>query len=194
MPKRVSSSYLGLQARRCLFRGSTRPLCAYLRYVNLLVTSRSKSLSPERNESARAFVRELVRAKFDGNTLAAAKAFGLSDATLYDFLAGKRGAGLKLLEAVSRYSRVQIPKILGMEADTVALEIDVSVPPQLSVLAGWAEAAGSARDFDEAVPEWAWDAVGRCRLAASMKVSPRLVLDLAYVLTKHGFTPKRPAP
>lgn len=74
---------------------------------------RNKALDPERNASARKFVEVLVKKDFGGNTTGAAKQFGISQSLLYEFLAGTRGAGMKLLDGVSRYSGQSIDAIVG---------------------------------------------------------------------------------
>jgi hypothetical protein len=74
---------------------------------------RTKALREEENEAVRAFVRNIIRDRFDGNQSAAAKKWGVTQPMISDLLSRKRGAGMKLLSAVSTYSGISIDQILG---------------------------------------------------------------------------------
>lgn len=75
----------------------------------------SKSLGTKRNDTARAYIAELVKRRFDGNVLQASKAIGISQSALYEFLGGSRGAGMKILDAVARFDGTTIDRIVGGE-------------------------------------------------------------------------------
>jgi len=76
---------------------------------------RNKSLDPDTNAAVRSFVDGVVKEDFRGNTTAAARRFKVSQSMLYEFLGGKRGAGMKLLEGVASYTRQPLDVILGRE-------------------------------------------------------------------------------
>lgn len=64
---------------------------------------RGKALPTDRNSRFRAGVADLVGRVFGGNKTAAAKAFGVTQGFLSDFLNGRRGAGFKLIEGVKKF-------------------------------------------------------------------------------------------
>ena len=61
------------------------------------MTTHSKSLPSEHNERLRGVVRELVDGEFQGNASRAAKAFGVTQSLVSEFLAGARGANSRKL-------------------------------------------------------------------------------------------------
>lgn len=83
---------------------------------------RNKAIEAERNAAARKFVEVLVKRDFGGNTSVAAKAIGISQSLLYEFLAGTRGAGMKLLDGVSRLSGESIDVIVGRPGAAAAAQ------------------------------------------------------------------------
>lgn len=74
---------------------------------------RTKSLDPELNEAARRFVDAVVKKRFGGNKKLAAAAFGISGSVLGEFLGGTRGAGMKLLGGVARFTGQPIDAIVS---------------------------------------------------------------------------------
>ena len=116
---------------------------------------RTKSLSPGANEAARAVVRELVVREFAGNVKAAAKAIGVSQSLLHEFLEGIRGAGMHTLEALSKYTGKPIDVIVGhapAAMDDSALGRDVDYPARFAELEAWNSRATrpfAADVFDE---------------------------------------------
>lgn len=91
----------------------------------------SKSLSEERAQAARAFTQRLVQERFAGNTSAAARALGVSQAQLYEFLNGIRGPGMKMLEAVADHARVSLDSVLGRAPEQTG-ERSVEAPDDLA--------------------------------------------------------------
>lgn len=89
-----------------------------------LGSMRNKSLEPVRNAAARALVKNLVENDFAGNVSAAAKRLSISQSLLYEFLDGKRGAGMKLLDAVSAYTHQPIDVIIGRKPQPEARSVD----------------------------------------------------------------------
>ena len=89
---------------------------------------RTKSLDPERNEAARAYVRDIVDRDFKGNVTAAARRWHISQPMLSEFLKGSRGAGMKLLEAVARHAGSSIDEIIGRPSDVATqTPLDIAV-------------------------------------------------------------------
>lgn len=112
-----------------------------------------KSLTPDRNEHLRALVTELVRTDFDGNRASAARGLKVSQSYIQEFLGGSRGAGRKLLEALSDYTKRSVDDMLGRPT----LERD-PVQGTLGAIPGWAEAFAEAqRKYGRTIPPWAFE-------------------------------------
>jgi hypothetical protein len=89
---------------------------------------KGKSLDPERNEAARGLAKRLVATDFEGNVNAAAKAFGVSQSMLYEFLDGKRGAGMKLLEGIATYRQCTLDEVIGRPLpEPTRTELDIAL-------------------------------------------------------------------
>jgi hypothetical protein len=74
----------------------------------------NKSLEPDQNDALRALVRELIDRDFDGKVSVAAKAEPpISHSLLFEFLDGRRGAGVKLLNWISARTGRGIDELLG---------------------------------------------------------------------------------
>lgn len=118
---------------------------------------RSKSLDPELNEAARAYVRRVVAEKFAGNKRNAAAAFGISGSILGEFLSGTRGAGMKLLGGVAAYTGHSLDRIVGR---TLTLVTDDGRSAWRN-LAAWQQATVEARrDYGKRLPSVAFDHAG----------------------------------
>jgi len=89
----------------------------------------NKSVGAKKNDAARRYVDQLVKDDFGGNVSKTAEAIGISQSMLYDFLHGKRGAGMTLLEGVAQYRRVSIDVVLGNVPD---LAVGRRVPLELA--------------------------------------------------------------
>lgn len=75
--------------------------------------NQSKSLTPRQNELARNELRKLVERRFPGKQADAAKALGVSQPTLANFLSGARGLGPKLMRGIARIDSAVAGLILG---------------------------------------------------------------------------------
>lgn len=102
----------------------------------------TKSLQDEQNDRVRAFVQKLIEGRFNKNMTAAADAFGISQSLLYEFMKGTRGAGMKLLAGVSKFTGERIDDIVnGVPSSgerSTSIELDPRYPNA-------AEAAAMAR-------------------------------------------------
>lgn len=78
----------------------------------------SKALTHEQNEALRSVLRGIVEKDFGGVKLRAAKALGISHSLLTEILAGHRGAGTKMLTAISNYTRRSIDDLMGHDFHT----------------------------------------------------------------------------
>jgi hypothetical protein len=76
-----------------------------------------KSLDEQRNEAARDYIRAIVEQDFKGNVSAAAVEFDVKQPTLSNFLNGKSGAGISLLDGVASYRNVSLDVVLGRAKD-----------------------------------------------------------------------------
>lgn len=70
-----------------------------------MTSTSGKSLRDDQNERVRGIVRELVTKEFAGNMTAAARAFGVRQSLVSEFLSGARGAGPKLINGIPRVDR-----------------------------------------------------------------------------------------
>jgi hypothetical protein len=157
-------------------------------------TVSTKSLDPERNKAARAFVRSLIDRDFGGLVTAAAKRWGLSHSIVYEFLNGTRGAGIKLLDAVSRYSGVSIEEIVGGAPPMPHLRVvreHGAQAPMLFELPGYAEAEAAARKR-VGFPEWVFQRVRGVSGLEPDRVTAELLLALATIIAQHSSPPKTP--
>jgi hypothetical protein len=73
----------------------------------------TKALPKIQNDAARRFIEAVIKKDFADNLTKAADAFGVAQSTISDFLAGNRGAGMKLLSGVSAHTKQPIEVILG---------------------------------------------------------------------------------
>lgn len=78
-------------------------------------SQQTKSMSRERQDAARRFVQGVVDGRFGGNVSQAAKAIGISQSMLYEFLNGTRGLGMKLLEGVADLEQCPMDVVVGRE-------------------------------------------------------------------------------
>lgn len=74
---------------------------------------KNKSLREDQNKRLRAIVRELVDGEFAGSATAAARAFGVAQSMVSEFLAGGRGAGPKLINGIAEYTGRSIDDLYG---------------------------------------------------------------------------------
>lgn len=73
----------------------------------------SKSLQPDQNERIRRELRAWIDKEHAGNDKAAAKALGISQSLVSEFLAGGRGAGPKLINAFATHAGRSIDDLYG---------------------------------------------------------------------------------
>ena len=85
---------------------------------NTLVRMASdRALPPKQNEELRRRLRELIATKYDGTLTHAAKALGVSHATLSDVISGKRGVGQKLMNGMANVTGVTVDVLLGRSVE-----------------------------------------------------------------------------
>lgn len=73
----------------------------------------SKSLTAAQNEHLRGVVRRILTQDFDGNVSRTAKALGVVQSMVSEFLSGARGAGPKMLQGVADYTGQSIDSLYG---------------------------------------------------------------------------------
>lgn len=81
--------------------------------LGMAEAKRTKSMSPERTEAARRFVRALVDGEFGGNVRAAATATKVSYSLLNEFYRGVAGLGNNSLEKIADYTGKGTDEITG---------------------------------------------------------------------------------
>jgi transcriptional regulator with XRE-family HTH domain len=95
----------------------------------MLAVVSNKTIGEERNSAVRAVVRGLIEKSFEGDQAAAAKAFGVSPSLVSEFLSGKRGAGMKLLDGIAAYTGRPIDEIVRHRpAEEIRVEYDERYP------------------------------------------------------------------
>ena len=72
-----------------------------------------KSLPPVQQEAVKAAIREIVQRDFGGKVQPFAKAIGVSQGFVSDVLNDKRGPGISLLTALSRFAGKSIEELTG---------------------------------------------------------------------------------
>lgn len=135
-----------------------------------------RALPAAQNEALRRRLREMVNARFDGVLTHAAKALGVSHATLSDVLSGKRGVGQKLLDGMANVTGQSLDVLLGR-----AVELDPAAArggDRVGQHPGYARAALELRAKlarrGVAVDE---SAVAEIREASMSRVRPVLTVD-----------------
>jgi hypothetical protein len=73
----------------------------------------TRAIADDANEAARQFAKDLIDREFGGNVAKAARVIGVSKAGLGAFVRGAKGAGLGLLRAIAKHSRVSVDAITG---------------------------------------------------------------------------------
>ncbi len=150
------------------------------------MTNPARSIGGEANERLRAIVRELLRARFEENISAFARALGVTGPYLNEFLSGKRGAGAKLLHALADYTGRTLDDLSGRSAARA-----IAPPVDGVALAGnlphWSVAAAAARAL-RVVPDEAIDAAAHIGglTPPTGGVTPEFVIDLAQFVARYG--------
>lgn len=88
-----------------------------LQRCGIVAPVKSKALGTARNQAVRDYVRGIIAEDFKGNATAAARAFNVSQPMIFDFLAERRGAGMKLIDGVAAYRGVTIDVVMGRAGD-----------------------------------------------------------------------------
>jgi uncharacterized protein (DUF305 family) len=91
------------------------------------MAGKTKSLEKAQNAAVRSLARKVVKERFEDNTSAAARALGVSQSMLYEFISDppRRGAGVRVLNGLASY--------LGWTIDDVIRgEQSLSVPTHLA--------------------------------------------------------------
>lgn len=122
--------------------------------------SRSKELADEHNEYARAYTRRIVEEDFEGIEAAAARGFGLGQSTLHDFLAGTKGAGFQMLDAIAVYAKIPIDALIGRA---------VTYEPPLNQEPNWDKVRAETIAMHPEIPVDCIDDVGKGSFTSDVK-------------------------
>ena len=87
------------------------------RALTLVRMPSDRALPPKQNEELRRRLRELIATKYDGTLTHAAKALGVSHATLSDVISGKRGVGQKLMNGMANVTGAPVDVLLGRSVE-----------------------------------------------------------------------------
>lgn len=147
--------------------------------VGFVSGASGKSLGTDANEKLRATLETLVREQFEGNRAAAARRLGVSQSLVQEFLGGTRGAGTKLLKAISDFTHRPIDELMGRPALVSGSDPDV-VHPVLGSRPGAHEALARAKRQEPWFPAFAWeDAMSTATLIAPAVVTPAMLVAAA---------------
>ena len=94
----------------------------------------TKSLSAAQNLRARRILRDVLDALFDGKQAVAEGPLGISQGSISEFLAGKKGLGPKLLAGVASVDQHAALAMLGVRIPSLAPEIQRLFPEIVSTL------------------------------------------------------------
>lgn len=148
-------------------------------------------LGDERNEIVRAYIRKMVASQFGGSVRAAARAMSVQGSTLNEFLRGDSGAGMKLLDGLSKVAGRSLDEILAPQQDTSSPQ-GAAPTPRSSVTAvsfgqlpNWPELQAFAASMRPQIPQWAWDALAESQVWLTVPITGQLVIDLGEFLARH---------
>lgn len=142
----------------------------------------------------REVLRGIIASDFEGVLLRAAKSFDVSHTILSEILSGGRGAGMKVLAALSKHTGRTIDDILYGDSPPDTGERGVmrierepshayaeSEAPMLENLPDWPELVATAQSLDEArgVPAWAFEFLGISNGLSTVPMVPSAIVDLA---------------
>lgn len=74
---------------------------------------KNKALPHEQNENVRAALREVLVSRHANNVSSLAKALGISQSMVHEFMNGQRGAGMKILHAAAAYTGRSVDELLS---------------------------------------------------------------------------------
>lgn len=153
------------------------------------------TLGNARNEVLRRLVREVLVTDFDGTQAAAARALGVSGATLSDFLMSKKGAGSQLQDGLVKYLRRSMDQIAASGGDLGALRGLQPAAPitgrevRFIDLPNWISLRAAAEEQRPRHAPWVWERLASARVWLDGPVTPGLVADLADVVARHQEPP-----
>jgi transcriptional regulator with XRE-family HTH domain len=136
----------------------------------------SKSLVDAANERVRAATRAYVRDRHGNNASAAARELGVSQPMLSEFMAGTRGAGPRLLNAIADATGYSLDYLHGRTDSPTGI-----IGERFLDHPDWARVAAEARRrFPLAVPPYAYDGAGRfARERRAVALTAEVALQLA---------------
>lgn len=140
---------------------------------------RNKALTPEQNDVLRAIVRDVIDRQFGGVVSVAAQATPkISHSLLFEFLDGRRGAGMKLLEWISARTDRGMDDLLGRSGRPSAG--GGSSRPVARNITGWKHSATIVAKTKKWIPHEAIEAVGETAfLLAPERITPQFIIEHA---------------
>lgn len=151
------------------------------------------TVAPDRAAAMWRAVRELVDGEFRGNQAEAAKALGVSGATVSNFLSRKTSVGSGIERGVTRYLRRSFDQIVEAGGSLAVLRGGAPAPSapvetRFGDLPNWPELYRMARDNRPNVPRWAWELCARARVFLDVPITPPFIAEIAYVIA-HNVPP-----
>lgn len=155
------------------------------------------TLGTARNDVLRHLVRDLVSADFADTKADAARALGVSAATIGDFLSGKKGAGSTLQDALVRYLGRSMDQINAARGDLAALRGMPSAAPVVAgvvrVLFGelpnWSSLQSAARSLRREHPAWVWERLAYSPVWLEGPATAMVVAECADIVARHVSPP-----
>ena len=149
--------------------------------------SQGKSLTQQQNKRARAMLTELIQSRFSGHKTKAARAFGVSQACVSDFLNGRRGAGNKLVGGVAKIDPATAAAMINVDVGAEALPVGSSGAIAMLMQDGLdADAATRLAIAAAALSVGTADAATLYRVASAMGAVARAVIGLPAPERKDG--------
>jgi hypothetical protein len=148
------------------------------------------SAGDARNDALRAIVRAIIAADHNGVQRPAAAAFGVTPATLNDFLNGRSGAGQHLCDGLVAYLRRPIEEIVAAGGDLAELRKARRGAPSVEVIFGelplWADLLAGAQALAPEIPAWCWRDVAEAVVWVRGPITSSMVVDLAKFFLRHA--------
>lgn len=156
------------------------------------------TLGTARNSVLRQLVQDLVAKDFGGTKADAARALGVSQATVGDFLLRKKGAGPALQDALVRYLGRSMDQIQAAGGDLATLRGMPAAAPvtpsgvvmvRFGELPNWSSLQSAARALRREHPAWVWERLAIAPVWLEGPATPLVVAECADIVARHVAPP-----
>lgn len=158
------------------------------------------TLGSARNTVLRRIVRDVVARDFGGTKADAARALGISAATVGDFLNEHKGAGPSLTDALTAYLGRSVDQIIaaGGDLDAVRALPPAAAQPQPATtpamvrfrdLPGWSSLLLAAKKLRPDHAAWVWERLATAPVWLDGPATPIVVAECADIVARHVAPP-----